>query len=199
MKQRTAIDGSLRCGAAAYIFEVRARRLKRRLDLLTYVGLVGPVIVGAIVGGYGLKIKALEYLLPVAAAVSAIQVVVALWAVIARWQDQYEFAVQSQRLNSSLAEKYHTLRLDGARFISTKPRATEAQDLDSRLLLLQSLDEPQRRKDEEQQISEAEDRMGMRGALRQFGIRCDGCSKVPENMQPTKCDKCGNFPARWVH
>src|SRR6185436_13026554 len=69
----------------AYIFERRARRLRNQLNILNFVGLAVPVLVGSIVLGYGLGFKPLGWLVPIAIAIAIAQAVVFSWSLVAGW------------------------------------------------------------------------------------------------------------------
>lgn len=47
--------------------------------------------------------------------------------------------------------------------------------------------------DEKHSISEADEKRGMRYALRNYQRTCVSCGQVPTSMTSTSCNICGNF------
>lgn len=169
----------------AYIFEVRARRLRISLNRLTFVGIAAPLLVGLIVLGYGTKFKDFGWLVGIAIAVGCAQVVWFTWSVVAGWANRYDDANRAIVKNRELAEKFASL--------ARHPPATVA-DYRHELQLLDAADAAQRSRDLLQGITEAEKRMGMRAALLQYERKCRSCYWQPKTMIPTDCGLCGDFP-----
>lgn len=164
----------------AYIFERRARRLHRSLRILTFVGLLPAVVVGAFALSFGL----IAIVVTVAAAVGIIQVVVSLWALVDQWVDKHAYAVESVAVNNRLSSRFSDL----ARNPPPNP-----QQLHREFESIKVDDEHRRDLDIRRNISEKERRRGMRAALRQFHRPCAECHKVPASMQATDCGVCGSF------
>ncbi|MGI5048341.1 hypothetical protein ACM9HD_33575, partial [Streptomyces sp. JAC25] len=51
--RRKCWDAALHAYGTSHIFQRRASDLKRKTDLLTWVGLVVPLLIGALVGAFG--------------------------------------------------------------------------------------------------------------------------------------------------
>jgi len=184
-----AWNKALESSGAAYIFEVRARRLGKRLNHLNLLGLAVPLTVGAIVLAYGAKANALIWLIPICSAIGVFQLVVFAWSLLARWVDRYQHSLQALVSNRSLAQKYESL---------AKEEPAGLLDYRHRLDVLDATDSAQRAEDYQQEIREAETRMGMHAGLRQYERECAGCHIKPIRMEPTDCGVCGDFPQRWV-
>ncbi len=180
----SAWERALYATGTAHIFEVRARSLRRRLNRLAFAGLVLPVAVGAVVIAYGASVPRLSVVIGIAAALGAVQLIVALWSVVQGWPDSYERATRSLLANQALAQDFESLAKDPP---TTVPR------LRSQLELLAAKDDGQRQQDHAQDISEREKRMGMRAALLRYDRQCAKCRIVPANMKSTNCGVCGDF------
>jgi mobilome CxxCx(11)CxxC protein len=171
------------------IFERRTRQLKRRLILLTFIGLAIPLVVGALAISYGTNRRLVDLVIQVVLPLLAVQLIVSLWSVVAGWVDAYSRGTQSVVLNSSLANRFEKL--------ASSPPASE-QALRDALALLVTEDDAQRSLDLREGVSDAEKRMGMRSALIRFQRKCASCTLVPPNMTPTDCGVCGDFPKRFA-
>jgi mobilome CxxCx(11)CxxC protein len=178
-----AWNKALESSGTAYIFEVRARRLGKRLNYLNFLGLAVPLNVGAVVLAYGTKA------IPICSAIGVFQLVVFAWSLVAKWVDRYQHSVQALVSNRSLAQKYESL---------AKEEPAGLLDYRHRLDVLDATDSAQRAEDYQQEIREAETRMGMHAGLRQYEMECAGCHITPIRMEPTECGVCGDFPKRWV-
>jgi mobilome CxxCx(11)CxxC protein len=179
--------------ATAYIFQVRARRMERILNVVTFVGLFAPLAVGLIVLGFGTKFVAFDWVIWTAVGISFAQTAVFLWSVIAKWQDRYQVADQALKANTLLSEKYEKLAKE-----DPEKSAEAIKDYKRRLELLDVSDEEQKKMDLGQKINDEEKHMGMRAGLLQKGSECSKCHITPPNMKPTKCGTCGDFPKWWV-
>lgn len=175
--------------ATAYIFERRAIRLGRRLDLLTFVGVAVPLVVGAVVLAYGADFGPLRLLVPIALAIAGVQLIVFVWSVVTHWVGRYDHAVRAVVTNKSLVAGYEA--------IGKRAEATAAESRHE-LEVLKAIDAKQEESDYRQGVTEAEKRMGMHALLRQYQKVCVECDRVPTDMKPLKCGICGDYPARWV-
>ena len=165
----------------SYIFRRRADRLRSWRNILTYVGIAVPTVLGGMALASG-RIEAFGQLLePVATTLLLIQLAVNLWAVVVRWNEQYDYAVESADTNMSIANQYFRLAEEHpADFLSKK------QDLDR-------VDEDRSNKDRRQGLSRKDERYGMRAMLFHRHRPCATCGQVPSSMVAGKCDTCGCF------
>ncbi|MBQ1051146.1 hypothetical protein KBX50_22075 [Micromonospora sp. C51] len=182
-------DRAFHAYATAFIFEQRARRLKRRLKWLNFVALVVPVIVGGLALGYGAGFPLLGLAVGVGAAVGLLQLVVSTWSVVSGWVESYGYATTSVVDNQRLARDFKELG---------ESSALDVESVRNRYNILKASDDARQAQDYGQDIDEAEKRMGMRAALRERRRQCAGCGNVPASMAPTKCDVCGNFKIRKI-
>jgi mobilome CxxCx(11)CxxC protein len=163
----------------ASIFERRMRRLERRRNWITYLGIVVPALVGSLVLSFGKDW--LPYLAALAGIMVAIQLAISLWSIIAKWDDKYSYAVGAMQAQTKLFNSWERL----AKYPppDLEPRAKELSDEDER----------QENSDKAQNVSDKEKRYGLRKTLYQYGLTCVNCKIKPSSMKPSKCDTCGNF------
>ncbi|WP_432467915.1 mobilome CxxCx(11)CxxC protein [Agarivorans sp. Z349TD_8] len=95
-------DYEFYCFGTTRIFEKRANQLKQLRTWITFLGLVTPVIVGGIVLSFGVNEKVMPYLILVAGIVGTFQLVLSAWSIVARWDERYEYSVESLRANTEL-------------------------------------------------------------------------------------------------
>jgi mobilome CxxCx(11)CxxC protein len=144
--------------ATSYIFQRRARVRKKQLQALTYVGLALPLTVGGLVLAYG-AFRGLKVIIAIASAIAVTQAAIALWSIVGGWVEGYSYAVTSAAANESLSTRFSELGRNPPNDINELQHMYEK---------LQVEDDARRERDHQQGIKEAELRMGMRAALRQF-------------------------------
>jgi mobilome CxxCx(11)CxxC protein len=168
-----------------YIFEQRAARLQIRLKLITFTGLVVPLIIGALVASFGTHFAGLAAVLIVGGFVVIAQLVLSLWSLVAGWVSGYEQSIRSVVANLDLKQAFDSL---------AKNSTATTQELQSQLDVLKALDGSRRQIDHTGNApSAAELRMGMRSALRELAKSCVKCNEIPYDMTPTECEVCGAF------
>lgn len=175
---------AVRSYATGYIFERRANLLRFRLQVLTFLGLVVPLLIGSIVLTFGLQLSVLPVFIYLAGGVGVIQLAISLWSLTARWDDKRDYANKSNSFNKNMALRYRQLA-------SNPPRDDSALDLQFQFLEVDY--QRQSAEDEIQGVSDKEKRRGLRAALREFKRPCVTCEQVPTSMKPSQCDTCGNF------
>lgn len=168
--------------ATSFIFQRRARLLARRVNWVTYIGFVVPMIVGLLVLAYG-HLKSLPVIIAVAAAIGIGQAVISLWAIVGGWVNGASYAATSATANALLAGKFADLWWNPP---------NDFGEFQHRYELLQIEDNARSEQDYQQGVTEAEKRRGMRAGLRMYQIECIGCGEVPKDMKSTDCSVCGN-------
>lgn len=154
------------------------------LRVLTYVGLLAPIVVGLVASTLGADDKSLPAVIKLAAIVGGAQVVLFLWSVVSNWVDRTTYSLESTSANQILSRRYSEL---------AEAPPSDAGEFRSKLSLIDLEDGIRRQLDEQQGISDAELRMGMRASLRQFKQACAACEEVPVSLSPTACSVCGSF------
>ncbi|MBK7142038.1 MAG: hypothetical protein IPH75_08160 [bacterium] len=183
-------DGALYCYGTAYIFECRIRPLEVAINLLTFTGFLGPMIAGVTVTSVSTSGQVAGWVILViwfAVALSAIHVLLSLWALVQEWLNQLAFYKSSMVENYQLSSELEDLA-----------KNTLLSDIDwrNRAAILDERGKYRQKEDLHQNITEDERRMGMRYALRKFKRACSGCGKIPTSIVASDCDICGSFKMR---
>ena len=176
-------DEALHCFATYTMFERRSSLLRKKLRMLTFLGVVVPASVGAAFMSFGAKSNLTIAFLAIASILGLVQLVGSIWSLTNRWDDDFGYAVESLSANRTFFERFKALA-------EHPPKVEEAN---YRYDLLQAESQSRSMSDEKQGISEAEKRYGMRAALRQLQRKCACCVQIPTSMRSSECDVCGNF------
>lgn len=172
------------CFATANIFEKRILKLRKLRRAIVFLGVIIPVVIGSIVIAFGADFDLLPYFIIGAAILGIIQIVLSVWAIIAKWDETFEYAIESTIANYDLADRYRKL---------AKNPPSEIDPFEKAFNLLEVENKSRTAQDNKQSINEKEKRYGMRATLREFQVKCSGCGEIPTSMKPTDCDICGNF------
>jgi mobilome CxxCx(11)CxxC protein len=167
----------------SYVFQHRVVRLGKCLRLLTYAGLLFPLMVGAVALSFGAKFKLLPIAIVIASTILVVQLAVSLWAIIARWVENHAYATESVTANDELARRYDDIMKSSAPY----------DQLKAQFDVIRADDQNRRTLDGRQNITEKEKNRGMRAALRNYQQPCATCNIVPISMMPTSCPTCGSF------
>ena len=170
------------CFGTVRIFEKRAERLKFLRTLITFLGLVTPLMVGSIFLSFGNHEKITPYLIAVAGVAAAIQLALSAWSIVARWDESYEYAVESLRSNTELYNSFKSL-----------PEEKESSRKLERYQKLKKLYEAREREDLGQNVKDKEKRFANYEALKYYKQECQQCGLIPKTRKPGKCTACGNF------
>jgi len=161
------------------IFERRVKRLERRRNWITYLGIAVPLLVGSL--GLSFGGNWVKYLAVPAGIAAAIQLILSLWSLVARWDDKYVYAVSAMQAQTKLFNSWD--------FLAKRQPANLEQRIDD----LAAEDQRQETSDIAQGILPEEKRFAMRAALYHYGLVCLACKIQPPSMKASKCDTCGNF------
>jgi len=173
-------DYEFYCFGTSRIFEKRAQKLKTLRTWITFLGIVTPVIVGGAVLSFGSDKNILPYFLFIAGVVGLVQLTLSTWAIVARWDERYEYAVDALRVNTDLYNKWKS-------YCEIDPENKKL------FKTLQSEYEIQEIKDIGQTISDKEKRFANRESLKYYKKECHLCNSIPITSKPEKCDGCGNY------
>ncbi len=177
-------DRAVNAFGMASIFKPRLYSIRRKIRLLNFFGIAVPVAVGGIVVSFFGTANAksiLSILILIAGVLGTLQLVITIWSLIAKWDDEASYASAALVANNRLALKFSELA-------SQYP-----PDFNTRYNLLVVEDNYQHETDLQRGINEEEQRKGYRAGLLQYKRKCGTCGEVPKDMQPTKCQSCGNF------
>lgn len=177
-------DEAVNCFGTGYIFEKRARQYRLKIKILQFLGIAVPASVGVLVVSFGKEFKYLNWVLVVASIVALFQFVISIWALVSNWQETYTYSLNSSAENNKLSNRFSGL---------AKNPPQDFQEFNLTFNILKTENEYRKKDDNKQGIIDKEKRMGMCAGLRQFRRECSTCHKVPESMEPSGCDTCGNF------
>ncbi|GAB3679681.1 mobilome CxxCx(11)CxxC protein [Salinisphaera aquimarina] len=183
--RKQSLDKSFQCFATAIIFERRFAVYQLRLRVLTYLGIVTPAVVGITYVTYGDESTLTLCFVALAGILGTIQLIVSLWAVVARWDEELEYSEES-----SLENRRLSLIFD------THARMPEVSGAEATVLVgnanrdLESLEARDRLKS----VSDGEKRYGYRAALFEKDLVCKCCDKTPSSIEkPSDCKTCGCY------
>lgn len=179
--KQSCTDYMFWCFGTSAIFQRREARLKIRRLWITYLGIIGPVVLGSVVASFGADLKILPVAITVAGIVGIVQLVFSVWALAARWDENYSAAQDSMRGNTSLYNRFKSIRdmppPDYVQaFVEAKAEYERQEAIDIR-----------------QTISAKEKSYANHEALRYTGKPCSVCRVTPTTAKPSKCDSCGNY------
>ena len=174
-------DKALYAFATASIYERRACSLRRKIRVLTFLGIGVPMLVGSTALSFDSADIWFRILITASSIVLIIQLMWSVWSLIARWDDNLAYALESISDNHRLAREFREL--------GKNPPA----DLETRYAIMKVMDDNRRSSDEKQGITEKEKRYGHRAGLRQFQRACTSCNVVPNSLNSSECNICGNF------
>ncbi|MDD2819710.1 MAG: hypothetical protein PHW29_00455 [Flavobacterium sp.] len=167
-----------------YIYTLRGGSLSKKLNLITFLGIVIPLLIGAIVTTYGVNSPLLFYMLWVAGPLSILQLVISVWAVVNNWNSSFAYYLETSLDNYKLANDYEE--------IGKYPDKTVI-GLKTQLEKINVLRDNRDKQDNRYPLKDFEKRKGMRYALRKYKRDCAGCNIKPVNMKSSDCGVCGNF------
>lgn len=176
-------DQALHTFATAHIFERRARSLRWRLRALTFLGIAVPATVGGVIIAFGTNDQSLLVILWLAGILGLVQLIGSIWALVAKWDDAYAYALESIAENHRFSNSFASL--------GKNPPAPD--ELRTRQDFLEADNGHRRDSDYKQGITEEEKRRGMRAGLLQFRRTCVACGEIPVSLRASDCGVCGQF------
>lgn len=163
------------------IFERRAKTYRNYINILTFLGIVVPVSIGAVVLSFGTEWKYLAGVLVVASVISLLQLVISVWSIVASWSGKLEIASNAIQGNTRLYNEWKAL--------ADHPD----EKLESKVQEVRRLNQEQEMNDLRQDISDKEKRFAMHESLFYYKRPCQTCEQVPKSKKATNCDMCGNY------
>lgn len=177
-------DKALHSLGTSYVFSLKAKTFKNRLRIISVLGVIAPLFLGATVAAYGLNSSLTAFALVVAAPITIFQVVFSGISLGYKWDDQFAYSMESQTDNRIISDQFQNLG---------KYSAPDIVELEKRFEILKAMDNARTIQDEKYEFSDKENRKGMRYALYIRQKACATCNIIPNSMTPTKCTTCGNF------
>lgn len=183
-KRQDCWNGALHAFGYGYLYNQKAGRLKKLLKFNAFLGILIPLLIGAVVTTYGLESNYLEPILFISAPISILQLVLSVWIVTNNLEDVYSYYLESSHDNYSIATEYENLAKYPPKILNNFDSEIEKINIkrNHRDLL-----------DNKHPVTDKEKRKGMRYSLRKFKRSCGGCNEIPIDMIATDCGVCGKF------
>lgn len=175
------IDRAFYAYGTSRIFESRAQSLGKKRNAITFLGIAVPLTVGSLILSFGTMPAILPVLVWIAGAIGTVQLILSMWSIVARWDEQYSYAITAMLANTRIFNTWERL---------SKNQPPNLKDL---VYEVDAEDQRQEQSDLTQHISEKEKRFAMRASLYYKGCACAVCKTKPASMKPSNCDTCGNF------
>jgi len=138
-----------------------------------------------LIGGMALAFGINSSILPIAilgaGLVGLVQITLSVWSLVARWDEQHQYAVESTKSNTELYNRFRNIPSAPAASIWGL-YAQAAADYQARELT-----------DLTQNTTDGEKRFANRKSLYYYQNPCNVCRIKPLTMQASQCDSCGNF------
>jgi mobilome CxxCx(11)CxxC protein len=183
-------DNSFHSFGKAYLFEKRARHYERLISLLTVLGIIVPVSIGATVLGYGINNDFLKIIITFAIPVSIFQLLISIISVVYKWSDELSYANESAQEHYFLSDRFKKL--------SEFPADSFIEN-DHQFEIINTRLKSRIEQDSKHNIKDWELRMGMKYALREYQKECTGCNIIPISMEYTDCPVCGKFKNKLIN
>ena len=175
-------DKAMQAFGTSYIYQKRTKRLNFWLTWSKTTGFVLPVLLGGMVANYYEHKDIMDFSLLVVTPVAVAQLV-------------FSAILTAQNVDAnltkyiSLSTKNLMLSVDFKELGNYPPSTVE--DLRTKFTTL--VERERSLTEDDIDLTDKENRKGMRYGLREFQRPCAGCKNVPSSMSGTKCDVCGNF------
>ena len=175
-------DKRFYCFGTYKIFEKRSNELKLLRNIITFLGLVVPLSIGASFLSFTNDIEYVKTsILTIAGILTLVQLIFSLWSIINRWDEKHAYAVGAIQANTRLAANFERLGKQNAEVIKS-----EIDHLREEYIRQDAMDSIQN-------ITPKEYRYAMRQSLFQYRLKCKTCEEIPQSLKPSNCDTCGNF------
>src|ERR1043166_1210526 len=158
-KRRICAESALRCFGTAYIFERRARSVRRRVRLIAFLGIAAPAALGSTVALVGTKSQYAETAIWLAGIIGALQVAASIWSLVSSWDSDLAYDIESKSENYRLSEELEKLG---------KATTLTDDEFELEMQLLETQAELRAQLDSRVDVNDKEKRMGLRAALRPF-------------------------------
>lgn len=178
-----AWENSFQTYALSYVMSEKAKSLGKKRRWLTFLTFLSPLVVGAVALGYGQNDKNLEYALMAFIPLAIFQVVLGLWSLVAKWDDDFSYFVESSIANLNLSDEFKEC--------AKIPQST-VEELEKKISILNAKYSERGVQDKKVELSTKDRNRGMRYALIKYQWPCAGCKEKAISMIKTECKICGN-------
>ncbi|MBY5947020.1 mobilome CxxCx(11)CxxC protein [Photobacterium rosenbergii] len=166
---------------AIKIFERRKAQLHRLRYLATLCGIASPALVMLVVFNNSQRFIIIASIVIFTSIVLLAQIILSLWSLLAKWDDQNEYAIQALASSTSIYGRL-TVLIDSNDSISSSVLSAIRNDYHGQFS-----------GDHVYKITDREKRYGYRQSLIEFSQACSSCHIKPKDMKPSNCDLCGKF------
>lgn len=176
-------EKAIHCLATSYIFQQKSIRYGNYLRYNSILGLIVPLLLGAVAATYGANSDYLKLGLIIVAPFSVAQVIISGLALANKWEQNLSYSLESQTENRILSDDFKS--------IAKYPPSglTEAQH---KFDLLITKDNERTKQDEKVVFGDKENRKGLRYALMILQISCVVCQTKPLSMTSSDCTNALN-------
>ncbi|OQS32976.1 mobilome CxxCx(11)CxxC protein [Chromobacterium haemolyticum] len=165
----------------AKIFEKRYQSIQNKTRIITFLGIINPLLIGSAALAFGIKWSFLPYFIYMAGIIGAAQLIFSTWSVVDKWDDKLSYSIESTISNTALYNSFKKIPRLGSTMQQRKFDESVREY------------EERERNDMKQSITEKEKRFANRSALIYYKKSCHLCKETPTTIKPSKCDSCGNF------
>lgn len=161
------------------IFDRRAYKLHLYRSWITFLGIAGPLAVGAAVLAPDIDLKKSPVALMFIGVLGGAQLLLSAFSLVFRWDEKYQYSLDSSRENNELCNKFKSLN-DG-----------QTPGLEVKYNELVSDNSKRESKDLGQGVTNREKKFGYRESLHHYGLRCRECQKTKARWKLFGCRTCG--------
>lgn len=174
-----AWEHALHAHGTSEVFRRRAERLRWPTRARDFLGIAIPLTIGFVVVNTNEQVRPIaEWVLGF---LGFLQLLMAVWSLVARWDDDRAYSIVATRSNSTLRAEWESVA------------KAQANQVEAEYERVQNAEKVIEQEDLTREISDKEKRYGMRAGLFLYRKACAVCKEVPTSMKPTNCDVCGNF------
>lgn len=181
-------DCSFHSNGKAYIHEQRAQKYSKYINLLTTLGIIVPVTIGATVLGYGIENDALKFMISIAIPMSIFQLIFSLISVVYKWSDELAYSNESAQEHYFLSDRFKKLG---------EFPPDSFTELNFEFELINTRLKSRAEQDSKHSYKDWELRKGMRYSLRENQKSCVECKQTPTSMESTECNVCGKYKFKY--
>jgi mobilome CxxCx(11)CxxC protein len=179
--KKICADKEVYAYGTAWLFQERARSLRLKLNILSWLSFGIPLLIGALLGVFDSPdiLGRIKFASGILGGVLSFW---GLWGLVAGWTDSLSKSERSVVANTSLREEWNEMQAN----IST--------DAPVRFAALKAKDLAQEQTDQLNGISNKDKSKMMRASLMQYQKQCAVCGTKPISMKPANnCATCSNF------
>ena len=175
-------DKALDCIAYSYIYTKKISKLSPYLTWVKALGIIIPLLVGAIAGTYYTDPDIMKWALVITSPLAIAQLVLSTLLTVTGYEDKVTKYLTKSTEYSLLQSEFELV---------AKYPNSDFSEYQRRYETL--LERERNLGRDNQDVTEKYERMGMRYGLRNYRRSCAGCGIIPTSMTPTQCPVCGNF------